>query len=57
METAMTALFAVAGLMFSVAIALLVEELVFGAVFRLVFALPRKAELQKVDGEGEKSCC
>ena len=48
METAMTAMFAVAGLMFSVAIALLAEELVFGAMFRLIFALPRKPAIHRV---------
>ena len=57
METALTALFAVAGLTFSVALALLVEELVFGAMFRLVFALPRKPASRRSDVEGEKSCC
>lgn len=38
MQSAITAVFAVAGLTFSVAIALLVEELVVGGMFRLLFA-------------------
>ena len=37
MEQAMMALIAVAGVTFSVAIALLVEELVMGGMFRLMF--------------------
>jgi hypothetical protein len=38
MENAMMAVFAVAGVGFSVAIALLVEEVVVGGMFRLMFA-------------------
>lgn len=38
MENAMTALTAVAGVTFSVAIALVVEEVVMGGMFRLMFA-------------------
>ncbi len=38
MANAMMALFAVAGVSFSVAIAFLVEELVVGGMFRLMFA-------------------
>jgi hypothetical protein len=38
MENAMMAVFAVAGVGFSVTIALLVEEVVVGGVFRLMFA-------------------
>jgi len=38
MENAMMALFAVVGVGFSVAIALLVEEVVVGGMFRLMFA-------------------
>jgi hypothetical protein len=38
MESAMMAVFAVAGVGFSVAIALLVEEMVVGGMFRLMFA-------------------
>ena len=38
MENAMMAAFAVAGVTFSVAIALLVEEVVVGGMFRLMFA-------------------
>jgi hypothetical protein len=38
MQMAITFLAVVAGLVFSVAIALLAEELIFGQVFRLFFA-------------------
>jgi hypothetical protein len=38
MENAMMAVFAVAGVGFSVAIAMLVEEVVVGGMFRLMFA-------------------
>ena len=38
MQLAITAMAVVAGLFFSVAIALLVEELIFGKVFQLFFA-------------------
>jgi hypothetical protein len=38
MENVMMAVFAVAGVGFSVAIALLVEEVVVGGMFRLMFA-------------------
>jgi hypothetical protein len=38
MELAITAMAALAGMGFSLAVALLVEELIFGKVFRLLFA-------------------
>ena len=38
MQMVMTFMAVVAGLIFSVAVALLVEELIFGQVFRLFFA-------------------
>jgi hypothetical protein len=38
MQVVMTTLAVIAGLVFSVAISLLVEELIFGEVFRLFFA-------------------
>ena len=38
MQLAITAMSVVAGLVFSVAVALFVEELIFGEVFRLFFA-------------------
>lgn len=38
MENAMMALIAVAGVTFSVAVALLVEEMLVGGMFRLMFA-------------------
>ncbi|HLK34635.1 MAG TPA: hypothetical protein VKT29_16185 [Terriglobales bacterium] len=56
MESAMTALVAVAGLTFSVAIGLLVEELVFGTMFRLVFAQARKPATRTVRHKGENPC-
>ena len=38
METAMTFMAAVGGMVFSLAIALLAEELIFGQIFRIFFA-------------------
>jgi hypothetical protein len=38
MQFAITAITVIGGLVFSLAVALLVEELIFGKVFRLVFA-------------------
>jgi hypothetical protein len=38
MQLAITAMAALAGMGFSLAVALLVEELIFGKVFRLLFA-------------------
>jgi hypothetical protein len=38
MQLAITAMSVVAGLVFSVAVALFVEELIFGEVFRIFFA-------------------
>jgi len=38
MQLAMTAIAVIAGMVFSLAIALLVEEFIFGEVFRLIFA-------------------
>jgi hypothetical protein len=40
MQMAITFLAVVAGLVFSLAVALLAEELIFGQVFRLFFARP-----------------
>ena len=37
MELAITAIAIIAGMAFSLAVALLVEELIFGKVFRLIF--------------------
>jgi len=42
-QLALTVISVVAGLVFSLAVALLVEELIFGEVFRLFFA-PRAVE-------------
>jgi hypothetical protein len=50
MQLLITAIAAIAGLVFSIAIALLVEELIFGKVFRLFFTpqpQPVKAELKR----------
>ncbi|HXX00481.1 MAG TPA: hypothetical protein VEJ00_08075 [Candidatus Acidoferrales bacterium] len=41
MQMAITFMAVVAGLVFSLAVALLVEELIFGQVFRLLFAPAR----------------
>jgi hypothetical protein len=38
MQLAITAIAVIAGMVFSLAVALLVEELIFGKVFRLLFA-------------------
>ncbi len=53
MERAMMALIAVAGVTFSVAIALLVEELVMGGMFRLMFARAQ-AQIAEQRGKGEE---
>jgi len=45
MQLAITALAVTAGMVFSLAVALLVEELIFGQVFRLFFV--RQAERAK----------
>jgi|KBSSwiS6_1023812.scaffolds.fasta_scaffold08263_3 hypothetical protein len=50
MQLVITAIAAIAGLVFSIAIALLVEELIFGRVFRLFFTpqpQPVKAEFKR----------
>lgn len=49
MQTAITFMAVVGGLVFSVAVALVVEELIFGQVFRMFFAQPIrvKAEQQR----------
>lgn len=45
MQMAITFMAVVGGLVFSLAVALLAEELIFGQVFRLFFA-PRKLAMQ-----------
>lgn len=50
MQFAITAMAVIAGMVFSLAIALLVEELIFGKVFRLFFApqaVPVRSELKR----------
>lgn len=44
MQMAMTFMAVVAGMIFSLAIALLAEELIFGQVFRLLFASGKLAQ-------------
>ena len=51
MDTAITALTVVAALVFSVAVGILVEEVIFGEIFRRLFAEP---VVQRV-GPGTKS--
>jgi hypothetical protein len=41
MQMAITFMAVVAGMVFSLAVALLAEELIFGQIFRLFFAHPR----------------
>jgi hypothetical protein len=43
MQLIITAMAVTAGMIFSLAIALLVEELIFGKVFQLIFARPAVA--------------
>jgi ABC-type enterobactin transport system permease subunit len=49
MQMAITFMAVVAGMVFSLAVALLAEELIFGQVFRLLFA--RQASAAKADQE------
>jgi hypothetical protein len=54
MQMAITFMAVIAGLVFSLAVALLAEELIFGQVFRLFFA-PVKLARQAVQGKsGQK---
>jgi hypothetical protein len=46
MQQLITAMAVIAGMVFSFAIALLVEELIFGRVFRLIFAQPAEVQLK-----------
>jgi len=46
MQLLITAMAVTAGMVFSLAIALLVEELIFGKVFRLFFAQPAEARVK-----------
>jgi hypothetical protein len=47
MQTAITFMAVVGGLVFSVAVALVVEELIFGQVFRMFFAQPIRVKVQQ----------
>jgi hypothetical protein len=46
MQLAITALAVIAGMIFSLTIALLVEEFIFGKVFRVFFAQPVEARVK-----------
>jgi hypothetical protein len=46
MQLFVTAMAVIAGMVFSFAIALLVEELIFGRVFRLIFSPPAEAPVK-----------
>jgi hypothetical protein len=54
MQMAITFMAVVAGMIFSLAVALLAEELIFGQVFRLFFS-PHKLARQAVVKSGQKS--
>jgi hypothetical protein len=59
METAITAVTVVAGLIFSVAIGIAVEEVIFGEIFRLFFAEPAIARVRSwtsASVKGERTC-
>jgi hypothetical protein len=51
MQMAITFMAVVAGMIFSLAIALLAEELIFGQVFRLFFASNRASNLARQTAE------
>ena len=53
MQMAITFMAVVAGMVFSLAVALLAEELIFGQVFRLFF-VPRKLAAQTVTMKQEQ---
>jgi ABC-type enterobactin transport system permease subunit len=53
MQMAITFMAVVGGMVFSLAVALLAEELIFGQVFRLFFA-PRKLATQTVEVKQEQ---
>jgi hypothetical protein len=48
MQMAITFMAVVAGMVFSLAVALLVEEIIFGQVFRLLFASSARAAADRV---------
>ena len=53
MQMAMTFMAVVGGMVFSLAVALLAEELIFGQIFRIFFA-PRKLAAQTVAVQQEQ---
>jgi hypothetical protein len=59
MQMAITFMAVVAGMVFSLAVALLVEEIIFGQVFRLLFAsqkLVREAVAAKSERNEDLNC-
>ena len=54
MQMAITFMAVVAGMIFSLAVALLAEELIFGQVFRLFFASGKLARQTAVAKQGPK---
>ena len=48
MQTLITFITVVAGLLFSLAVAIIVEEFIFGQIFRLFFTAPRSAAARPV---------
>jgi hypothetical protein len=59
MQLAITAIAVIAGMVFSLALALLVEEFIFGGVFRLFFARQavRVKAAETLSAKGEPPCC
>jgi hypothetical protein len=60
MQMAITFMAVMAGMVFSLAVALLAEELIFGQVFRMFFSRPsetgREAEQDENFVKGERRC-
>jgi hypothetical protein len=56
MQMAITFMAVVAGLIFSVAVALLAEELIFGQVFRLFFSQHGEKRAEALRRRGELRC-
>ena len=54
MQMAITFMAVVAGMIFSLAVALLAEELIFGQVFRLFFSSGKLAQQTAVVKQGQK---
>ena len=58
MQMAITFMAVVAGMIFSLAVALLAEELIFGQVFRLFFPADGRSEIgtEALRRKGERQC-